>query len=127
MHTVTVKEFYTKLFGEFDPYEFNMYLGDFLSADEAETKVLERRMAAYMVHVYLTEVKKEADEPSIEPAFILKDIYECSSCIRHIAQVYLKGIMPARELVFGVRKPVEADEAEKIAESAANVSKRFWK
>ena len=117
MHTVTVKEFYTKLFGEFNPYEFNMYLGDFLSADEAETKVLERRMAAYMVHVYLTEVKKEADEPSIEPAFILKDIYECSSCIRHIAQVYLKGIMPAHELVFGVRKTVEADEAEKIAES----------
>ena len=127
MHTVTVKEFYTKLFGEFNPYEFNMYLGEFLSADEAETKVIERRMAAYMVHVYLTEVKKEADEPSIEPAFILKDIYECSSCIRHIAQVYLKGIMPAHELVFGVRKPVEADEAEKIAESAADVSKRFWK
>ena len=127
MHTVTVKEFYTKLFGEFNPYEFNMYLGEFLSADEAETKVIERRMAAYMVHVYLTEVKKEADEPSIEPAFILKDIYECSSCIRHIAQVYLKGIMPAHELVFNVRKPVEADEAEKIAESAADVSKRFWK
>ena len=125
-HTVTVKDFYEKLFGEFNPYDFKMNLGEFLSADEAETKVLERRMAAYMVHVYLSEVKNEEDEPSIEPAFVLKDIYECSTCIRHIAQVYLKGIMPAKDHVFGVRCAVGSREAVKIAESTVDRSKRFW-
>ncbi len=126
-YTVTVKDFYEMLFNRFDPYEFNLYLGELLSADEAEAKKLERRIAAYMVHVYLTEIKKEADEPSIEPAFVLKDIYECSSCIRHVAQVYLKGIMPAKDYVFGVRNPVDLKEAEKIAESTIDRSKRFWK
>ena len=119
---MSIKDFYTMLFGEYDLYDFNMYLGEMLSANEAETKQLERRTAAYMVHVYLTEVINEPDEPSIEPAFVLKDIYECSACIRHIAQVYLKGIMQAPDQVFGVRTPVEKDEAVKIAERVRNRS-----
>ena len=110
------------LFGEYDPYDFNMYLGEMLSANEAETKQLERRTAAYMVHVYLTEVINEPDEPSIEPAFVLKDIYECSACIRHIAQVYQKGIMPAKDGIFGVRAQVEKTEAEDIVKRVKNRS-----
>ena len=123
---MSIKDFYIMLFGEYDPYDFNMYLGEMLSANEAETRQLERRTAAYMVHVYLTEVINEPDEPSIEPAFILKDIYECSACIRHIAQVYLKGIMSAKDGVFGVRTPVEKDEAVCIAERVRDRSLRTW-
>ncbi len=119
---MSIKDFYTMLFGEYDPYDFNMYLGEMLSANEAETRQLERRMAAYMVHVYLTEVINEPDEPSIEPAFVLKDIYECSACIRHIAQVYLKGIMPAKDGIFGVRAQVEKTEAEDIVKRVKNRS-----
>ena len=121
---MTVKEFYCLLFGEFNPYEFNMYLGELLSCNEAETRQLERRTAAYMVYVYLNEVLKEADEISIEPAFVLKDIYECSACIRYIAQVYIKGIMLAKDQVFGVRKLVDRPEAESIAERVFDRSKR---
>ena len=123
---MTIKEFYIILFGEFDPDEFTFYLGELLSVNEAETRPLERRTAAYMVHVYLNEVLKEADEPSIEPAFVLKDIYECSACIRHIAQVYLKGIMLAPDMVFGVRNIVEKDEAVRIVSRVSNKSVRYY-
>ena len=75
---MTVGDFYIMLFGEFEQSAFNMYFGERLSYDEAIKKPLERRIAAYMAYVYITEVKNEVDEPSIEPAFVLKDIYECS-------------------------------------------------
>ena len=122
---MSIKDFYSMLFGEFNPDEFELYLGELLSAGSAENTQLERRTAAYMVHVYLSEVKKEPDESSIEPAFVLKDIYECSSCIRHIAQVFLKGIMPAKDGVFGVRMAVEEDEAKRITQRTFDRSKRF--
>ena len=123
---MTVKDFYSMLFGEFDPYEFERYLGERLSCRDAAEKQLERRTAAYMVHTYLTEVMKESDEPSIEPAFALRDIYECPSCIRHIAQVYLKGIMHGRDLLFGVKDFVGEKEAEQIVARARDKSKRSW-
>ena len=122
---MSVKDFYVMLFGGFDPYEFDMYLGEMLSAKVAETEPLERRTAAFMVHIYLTEVIGEADEPSIEPAFVLKDIYECSACIRHIAQVYIKGIMQAKGQIFGVRTFVEKDEAINIVEKVQNRGRRI--
>ena len=123
---MTVKDFYAMLFGAFDQYEFDRYLGESLSYKEAGEKLLERRIAAYMVHTYLTEVMREADEPSIEPAFVLKDIYECPSCIRHIAQVYLKGIMPGRNQLFGVKDLVEEKEACEIVARVRDRSKRSW-
>lgn len=122
---MSIKDFYSMLFGEFNPDEFELYLGELLSAGSAENTQLERRTAAYMVHVYLSDVKKEPDESSIEPAFVLKDIYECSSCIRHIAQVFLKGIMPAQNGVFGVRMAVGEDEAKRITQRTFDRSKRF--
>ena len=121
---MSIKDFYVMLFGEFNPYDFNMYFGEMLSANEAETRQLERRIAAYMAYVYISQVRNEPDEPSIEPAMVLKDIYECSSCLRYIAQVYLKGIMQSENGVFGVRRIVGDDEAVQIAERVLNRSKR---
>ena len=34
-----------------------------------------------------------SDLPDITPANILKDLYTCHTCVNHIAQVYLRGIM----------------------------------
>ena len=123
---MTVKTFYSMLFGRFDSEEFERYLGELLSFSEASEKQLERRIAAYMVHVYLTEVAKEADEPGIEPAFALKDIYECPACIKHIAQVYLKGIMRGKDLLFGVKNPVNEEEAGQIVARVRDKSQRSW-
>ena len=122
---MTVKDFYMMLFGDFEPSKFNMYLGDHLSFGKAADTELERRLAAYISYVYITEVQNEADESSIEPAFVLKDIYECSSCIKYIAQVYLKGIMPAENGLFGVRCPMDRDEASKTVLRVKDRSKRF--
>lgn len=122
---MTVRDFYIMLFGDFEPSKFTMYLGDHISFGRATEMPLERRLAAYMSYVYITEVQNETDEPSIEPAFVLKDIYECSSCIRYIAQVYLKGIMLAPDGLFGVRRLMDKEEAEKTVQRVKDRSKRF--
>ena len=122
---MTVRDFYHLLFGEHDRADFEYRLGEHLSYNDSETRVLDRRTAAYMVYVYATDVLHEAEEPSLEPALTIRDIYECSSCIRYIAFVYLKGIMPAKDMVFGVRKPVGEEEAEAIVSRVFDRSKRF--
>ena len=111
---MTVRDFYILLFGEFERQEFELYLGELLSYSSAEKEILERRTAAYMVHKYLLDIKKEEDEPDISPVFRLKDIYECRVCVPHIAQVYIKGIMTANDSLFEGRRPVEDKEAEEI-------------
>ena len=122
---MTIKNFYCLLFGEYDPFVFDNYYGEILLANEADEKILERRTAAYMSYVYISEVMNEPDEPDIGPAFVLKDIYECPACIRYIAQVYLKGIMEGKASLFGVRNPVEEAEAKMIARRVKNRSCRF--
>ena len=122
---MTVRDFYHLLFKEHDRADFEYRLGEHLSYNESETRVLDRRTAAYMAYVYATDVLREAEEPSIEPALTIKDIYECSSCIRYIAFVYLKGIMPVKDMVFGVREAVSEEEAETIVSRVIDRSKRF--
>ena len=123
--SITVRNFFYLLFGDHDREEFEYRLGEHLSYVESETRLLDRRTAAYMVYVYVAEVLHEADEPSIEPAFVLKDIYECSACIKYIAEVYLKGIMTAKDCVFGGREKVEEDDAAVIVRRVFDRSKRF--
>jgi hypothetical protein len=76
--------------------------------------ILERRTAAHIVHNILKNVLNEPDEPDITSVFELKDIYECKVCFPHIAQVYVKGIMPVSGNAFGVRNPVDKEEAKEI-------------
>lgn len=84
---------------------------DFAKPDD----ILERRTAAHIIHYILLNILKETDEQDITMAFELKDIYECKVCLQHIAQVYLKGIMPADGNTFGVRNLVNEVEAKEIA------------
>ena len=122
--SITVRDFFYLLFGDHDREEFEYRLDEHLSYAESETRLLDRRTAAYMVYVYITDVLHETEELSMEPAFVLKDIYECPACIRYIAQVYLKGIMPAKDMVFGVRESVDKEDAIKISERVFDRSKR---
>ena len=122
---MTVKDFYSMLFGDFVLSEFNLFFGEHLSGTEAGGMPLERRTAAYMAYVYIMEINGETEEKSLEPAFVLKDIYECPSCIRYVAEVYLKGIMPGKNGIFGVREKVTEAEAEGIVGRIKNKSKRF--
>lgn len=74
-----------------------------------------KKMLAQMTHEKLLEMG-EADETDWSAARFLKDIYECHSCVIHIAQCYVKGIIPLSENgVFGANEIV-TPELEKLVE-----------
>lgn len=89
--------------------------------DWQQSKVLiKRRTAAGMIHHALLRAGEE-DEDSIEAALQLKDLYTCRTCVNHIAQVYVKGIMTEwRDGIFGVEEQITDREAEEILRRIAN-------
>lgn len=69
----------------------------------------ERRHAAAILHEALLS-RGEADG-DWDAALSLGDLYECHTCVRHIAQMYAKGIMEAaQEGRFGLRGAVTEGE-----------------
>ena len=74
---------------------------DKYEAEHPEEKVL-RKDAARIIHLYMLNILNIRDEEDISSAAILKDLYDCRVCVNHIAQVYLKGIMKAREYPQGL-------------------------
>lgn len=65
-----------------------------------------KKMLAQQTHEKLLEMG-EGDEIDWSAARFLKDIYECHSCVIHIAQCYVKGIIPlSRDDVFGANEIV---------------------
>lgn len=85
---------------------------------------LTRQNAAKLVHEWLRDICHEPDEPDIEAALRLRDIYDCHACVGHVAQVYVKGIMTAKAGVFGMREELSEREAEEIAKRASEPAKR---
>lgn len=62
-----------------------------------KNRYIERRNAARIAHEFLRIQCGEADENEWREAEKLTDLYHCKACAKHVAQVYLKGIMPAKE------------------------------
>ena len=62
-----------------------------------KNRSIERRNAARIVHDFLRIQCGEADESDWKEAERLSDLYHCKVCAKHVAQVYLKGIMPSKE------------------------------
>lgn len=91
---------------------------------EAE-KPIERRTAARIVHEFLRRECGEADEADWGAAGRLKDLYDCRTCVNHVAQVYAKGIMTGlSEDVFGMREGLQTEDAAEIAERMADRKRR---
>lgn len=61
------------------------------------SKPIERRCAARIVHETLLTEFDEKDEDDWSAAENLRDLYSCHTCVMHIAQVYVKGIILGRE------------------------------
>lgn len=87
-------------------------------------------------HDYLLNTLHEPDETDWSAARALVDIYDCHSCVYHIAQVYVKGIIPARtlegqgsplerNLKFGTDEEVPNEEAELYLLRLKDKSKRL--
>lgn len=61
-----------------------------------KSDLIERRNAARIVHEVLLNLLNEKDEKEWSAAESLKDLYDCRTCVMHISQVYVKGIMPPK-------------------------------
>ena len=87
---------------------------------------IERKSAARIVHEVLRKEQKEPDEDYWQDARELKDLYDCHTCVNHVAQVYAKGIMEpvnGRNL-FGMRQHLTCSEAEIIVTRMFEYQKR---
>lgn len=59
---------------------------------------INRKNIARIIHMYLLKVKGISDLQDISKAAELRDLYDCRVCANHVAQVYLRDIMSAKEL-----------------------------
>lgn len=96
---------------------------------ESESVMLEgtvtKLQAAGIIHDVLISKMHEADDPEWEQALLLKDIYDCSRCVGHVAQVYVKGIiLPKTEDVFGTTDVISESEKAGIIDRLWHVERR---
>lgn len=61
--------------------------------------LLNRQTAARIIHQFMVVELQVHDIADISAAEKLRDLYTCRVCANHIAQVYLRGIMRAQELI----------------------------
>ncbi len=89
-------------------------------------KPIERRSAARIVHEALLTEYGERDEYEWSAAECLRDLYFCHTCVMHIAQVYIKGIMPGRaNNVFDAMGGITRAEAAAIVVRMLNREQRI--
>lgn len=86
-------------------------------SEQPLSTALEKRFVAAIIHEALLSYQLESDEEDFEAALMLKDLYDCHTCVRHIAQIYAKGIMEAcKENEFGVHiRPTKNEAGKYIA------------
>jgi rhodanese-related sulfurtransferase len=76
---------------------------------------IERRSAARIVHEVLLTELGEKDETQWSAAENLRDLYSCHTCVMHIAQMYVKGIILGRDNnLFDVKGSVTYAETDAI-------------
>ena len=88
-----------------------------------------RQDAAAFIHEFLRLDIKEPDSDNRALAADLLDLYDCHTCVEHITQVYVKGIIEKDiidgKTVFNLRKPLYEKEASLICERMKDVSLRI--
>lgn len=60
---------------------------------------ISRKNVARILHQYLLKVRNIPDIGDISEAYKLKDLFDCRICANHVAQVYLRGLMDAKNLM----------------------------
>ncbi len=89
-------------------------------------KPIERRSAARIVHEALLTEFRESDENDWSAAENLRDLYFCHTCVMHIAQMYVKGIMPGRDNnIFDAKGSITRQEAAAIVERMLDREQRI--
>ncbi len=85
---------------------------------------ISRKAAARIIHHTLLYLLDEMDISDIRPASVLADLYDCRTCVLHIAQVYLKKIMDSKIVtdensgktyeIFDMNSGIEYEEMNQI-------------
>ncbi len=57
-----------------------------------------RKQEARIIHMFILKEEGIKDIPDISRAEALRDLYDCRVCANHVAQVYLRGIMDAKDI-----------------------------
>jgi hypothetical protein len=60
---------------------------------------ISRKNVARILHQYILKVRDIPDIGDISEAYKLKDLFDCRICANHVAQVYLRGLMSAKNLM----------------------------
>lgn len=111
---------------EQDLFAYGRSAGWLEEQDESSAKKkVERRQAARIVHEFLRRECREKDEADWSAARKLKDLFDCRACVNHVAQVYVKGIMGARDQVFYMTGGIERAEAEEIGKRIFDIRRRM--
>ncbi|PWT28999.1 hypothetical protein [Butyrivibrio fibrisolvens] len=102
---------------------------DYLHPDDYIT----RKAAARIIHHALLYLLDEIDVSDIRHANVLVDLYDCRTCVLHIAQVYCKGIMGSKTIIdkysgktfeiFDMNSGIEHEEMNQILSKIWNRSK----
>ena len=101
---MTREEFIVRLCAIFemdtkDIYSYGQHNGWLEYEDELyRNEPVTRKNIARIIHMFLLKEKGIADISDIHEAEVLRDLYDCRVCANHVAQVYLRGIMDAKEL-----------------------------
>lgn len=68
-----------------------------------------------ITHLYMKKVLNIVDEDDWQSATKLLDLYDCRTCVIHIAQMYVKGIVKSKSATeFGNNDFISLDEAKEI-------------
>ena len=102
---------------------------DYLHPDDYIT----RKAAARIIHHTLLYLLDEIDVSDIRPANVIADLYDCRTCVLHIAQVYCKKIMGSKTItdkssgkiyeIFDMNSGIEHEEMNQILSKIWNRSK----
>ena len=128
---ITVEKFVHLLWKKFFSQKENLlnygHVYGWLEDEDERFKdeLLNKKTAARIIHNFMQKELNIPDSPDIEKAKELLDLYTCRVCTNHIAQVYVKNIMPAEEyeqngnigLIFNMLKVLSYEEAEEIIQN----------
>lgn len=128
---ITTEEFITLVVQNFDarisdPMAYAMAKGIAEDYDLVHSnREISRRQVARIVHDTLRIELHEKDEDDWMAAKDLKDLYSCRTCVQHISQVYVKGIVePDKPNIYNVDGQMTHAEAADVLLKMIDRTKR---
>ena len=88
-------------------------------------QTVSRSAVARLLHEFMRRELGEQDVEFGSASRGLRDLYDCRTCVNHVAQVVEKGIMsPVSPGIFGMREPVTLSEAREMIQGLLSPQRR---